>query len=67
MEKQLKQSRMLIRKRDIIPYVNEGYTAGMIGKVFSLSIPTIKRYMIDLREAGYDVPKRKAGRRRIPN
>jgi len=58
--------KILIRKRDILPYIYEkGLSAREVGKIFKLSTQTIKAYLMELREAGYDAPKRKAGRRHI--
>ena len=57
--------KILVRKRDIIPYL-ENRTAKEVGKIFGLSDVTIKAYIMDLRKAGYNIPNRKSGRRRIP-
>lgn len=58
--------KFLIRKRDIIPYFNQGLSSSHIGKIFDKSTPTIDRYIKDLREAGYNLPHRKHGRKIVP-
>ena len=52
-------------KRDIIPYIRENYSSSQIATIFGLSVPTIDRYVKDLRNAGLLPTHRKRGRKSV--